>query len=304
MHPCAILVVNANPLLNLVHVGAFERGAINRVASMPLHAEGKGVNVARVLARLGHHVMLTGFAGGHSGAWLRDQVRAEGIDEIFIATEAPVRVGFMASCPRDEHPTTLLPQGFPVTAQECDALVEQVRGRLAETALLIISGSVPDPMAHDLYRKLLEQCQLAGIPCWLDAHGPALARALEGSAPPDLAKPNRQEFAQTRHWTCVPELHITDGDRAVEIRSQQEGYWRVTPPVIRQVNPIGSGDCYLAGLAHGWLQGLPLVERLKLASAAGAANALRPDVAMIEGHDIEGLIDQVIVDPVPVNDPD
>lgn len=303
----AVLIVNANPLLNLVHVGAFVPGAINRTSSMAVHAEGKGVNVARVLARLGHRVTLTGFAGGPSGAWLRDLVRKEGIEEAFLPTEATMRVGFMASSTRDGHPTTLLPNGFSVTPEECEALIKQVSRQLAGTALVIISGSVPDSAVNGLYRTLLEECQRAGVPCWLDAHGPALTWALTGSSPPRLAKPNRQEYLQSSDWDCVPELHITDGEQPVEVRSRLEGHWRVDPPVIRQVNPIGSGDCYLAGLAHGWLLDLPMPERLRLASAAGAANALRPDVAMIGWKDIESLLSQVEIDHKranPLSDPD
>ena len=51
-----VLAVNANPLLNLVHGGDFTPGAVNRVAAMTVTAEGKGVNVARVLARHGHYL--------------------------------------------------------------------------------------------------------------------------------------------------------------------------------------------------------------------------------------------------------
>ena len=293
----SVLVVNANPLLNLVHTGTYKQGTINRVASMAMHAEGKGVNVARILARLGHRVTLTGFAGGHSGAWLRDLILAEGIKDAFLCNDAPIRVGFMASNPQADHPTTVLPAGFSVTSSECEALANRVRERLDNMSLLIISGSVPHSNANDLYRILLEHSQQLGIPCWLDAHGPALRQALGGNVPPDLAKPNLSEYGQSDNWDQVAELHITDGEQPVEVRSHQEGLWRITPPSIRQVNPVGCGDCYLAGLAHGWLQGLPFVERLKLASAAGAANALRPDVAMIDWGGIECLLDRVVVEP-------
>lgn len=291
-----ILVINTNPLLNLVHAGAVVPGSINRVASMAMHAEGKGVNVARVLARLGHGVSLTGFAGGHSGAWLRDLIRAEGIEDAFVDSAAPIRVGFMASCGQEEHPTTVLPHGFPVTTEECAALVQRVAGLLGRVRLVIISGSVPDPVANSLYAEILSLAHAAVIPCWLDAHGLALDMALASPHPPALAKPNREEYEQSRHWSGVEELHISDGEGPIEVIIRYEGHWRVRPPVIQQVNPVGSGDCYVAGLAHGWLLGWPLEERLRFASAAGAANALRQDVALITPDGIEALLDQVMVE--------
>lgn len=236
--------------------------------------------MARVLARHGHAVVLTGFAGGHSGAWLRELGRAEGIQDACVETAATLRVGFMAGG-AEGHPTTMFPGGFPVTPAECAALLEEVEKRLGSARLVIAAGSVPDPAAEPLYADLLELCGRYNVPCWLDAYGPAMSRALEGAVAPGVAAPNRQEWAQSRGWERVEELHVTDGAAAVEVASRREGCWRVFPPAVRQVNPVGCGDCYLAGLAHGWLNGLPWEERLRYAAAAGAANVLRLDVAMI-----------------------
>jgi fructose-1-phosphate kinase PfkB-like protein len=291
-----ILVVNANPLLNLVYTGAFVPGALNRVPGLAMAAEGKGVNLARLLARHGHSVLVTGFAGGHSGAWLRDLVRAEGIGDAWIETAAPLRVGFMAAGPDVEHPTTVLPNGFPVAAEECRALLERVESLLPSLALVIASGSVPDPAAESLYVDLLALCARFHVPCWLDAYGPAMDRALAGPFAPLLSTPNRQEYEQCRHWERVKELHVTDGADAVRVETADEGRWRVIPPAIRQLNPVGSGDCYLAGLAHGRLRGMDFEDCLRYAAAAGAANAMRQEVAMIGEADILPLLGLVRVE--------
>jgi len=291
-----VLVINANPLLNLVHAGDYTPGAVNRVQALGMAAEGKGVNVARVLARHGHSVVLTGFAGGHSGAWLRELIRAAGIREACVETAAPLRLGFMASGANAEHPTTVLPNGFPVSAQECQSLLERIDALLDSARLVIASGSVPDPVAEDLYVQVLALCARRAVPCWLDAYGPAMGRALAGPVAPSVSKPNRDELDPGFHWDRVEELHITDGGGAIEVNSQREGRWRVRPPAIRQVNPVGSGDCYLAGLAHGWLLGRTLADRLRYAASAGAANALRQDVAMIAPDEVAPWLDWVCFD--------
>lgn len=285
-----VLAVNANPLLNLIYAGDFAPGEINRAPTlaMAMAAEGKGVNVARTLARHGHRVALAGFAGGHSGAWLRELIRASDVQDACVETAAPLRVGFMAQSLDADHPTTILPCGFPVTAAECQRLLERVDALLGTVRLVIASGSTPHPAADDLYLELLALCARRGVPCWLDAYGPAMGRALAGPHPPALAKPNREELADF-DWTRVEELHITDGGNPVEIRCRREGLWRVAPPEIRQINPIGSGDCYVAGLAHGWLLGWPWETRLRYAAGAGAANALRRDVATALPEEAERL---------------
>jgi 1-phosphofructokinase family hexose kinase len=288
-----VLVINANPLLNLVHIGVFTPGAVNRVAAMGAAAEGKGVNVARVLARHGHRVVLTGFAGGHAGRWLRDLIRDDGVEEALVETASELRMGFMATGGGANHPTTVFPSGFAVTRTEYQTLLDRVVELLGSTRLVIASGSVPDPAIEDLYVELLRLCANRDIPCWLDAYGPAMSRALAGEIAPALAKPNRQEWAMSSRWERVAELHVTDGPGAVEIRSASAGIWRVAPPVVKEVNPVGSGDCYIAGLAHGWLTGMDWAQRLRYAAAAGAANALRADVAMIAPKEIEGFADRV-----------
>ena len=296
--PIDVLAVNANPLLNLVHSGGFTPCVVNRVPpiAMGMAAEGKGVNVARFLARHGHRVALAGFAGGHSGAWLREMVRGEGVMDACIETEAPLRVGFMAQGNDVGHPTTVLPGGFPVTLAECKALLLKIDSLLGSVRLVIASGSVPDPVADGLYVDLLALCHRRSVPCWLDAYGPAMGLALAGPVPPALSAPNRDELASGRHWDRVDELHITDGANPIAVSSRTEGRWRVLPPALRQVNPIGSGDCYLAGLAHGWLRGFSFEDRLRYAACAGSANALRLEVAMVGPAEVEALLSQVRVE--------
>ena len=52
--------------------------------------------------------------------------------------------------------------------------------------------------------------------------------------------------------------------------------WRVTTPPVRAVNPVGSGDCFSAGLTLALQRGEGVAAALRLAAAAGAANAASP----------------------------
>jgi tagatose 6-phosphate kinase len=188
--------------------------------------------------------------------------------------------------------TSLLENGFAVTPGELGALVQQVRTALAGVDLVCIGGSVPDPSCNGLYRMVLDACAQAGVPCWVDSYGPAMDEALAHSHPPGLVKPNRQEYGRGRPWLSSPEMHLTDGGNEIRVR-HPEGRYRVVPPKVAEVNPVGSGDCYLAALAHARLSGAPLVDQLRYAAAAGAANARRADVARISPAEIQALVDDV-----------
>ena len=291
-----VLVLTANALLDHLALAPFAAGTINRVGRFQPIAGGKGLNVGRVLARHGHRVTACGFAGGDSGRQLAELVVADGLEPAFTATAARTRIGF---CVADERggASAALEGGFAVEPAEVAALAREVAGRLHGCDLVIACGSVPDDATcTSLYRLVLAACAEAGVTCWVDAYGPAMREALTGGHPPALAKPNRDEYDRDRAWLACPELHLTDGGRELRVR-HPEGRFRVVPPPVIESNPIGSGDCYLAGLAHARLAGFTLADQLRYAAAAGAANAARADVARIGPTDITALTDRVVVVP-------
>ncbi|MFV2120898.1 PfkB family carbohydrate kinase, partial [Streptomyces sp. Act-28] len=67
-----ILTVTLNTALDLTYtVPALTPHTAHRVTDAAERPGGRGVNVARVLAALGHEAVVTGFAGGPTGDVLR-----------------------------------------------------------------------------------------------------------------------------------------------------------------------------------------------------------------------------------------
>lgn len=290
-----ILTVTANPLLDHLASVAVSPGKVHRVERFTPVAGGKGLNVARVLGRHGHRVIATGFLGGAAGEQIAQLALADGIEPSFTPIAAPTRVGFLLTDPDAGATTSVMENGPEVAATEVGALVSHIRARLSEVQLVIISGGVPSAACNDLYRILLEVCHQAGVPCWVDGYGPAMDAALAGPHPPLLVKPNREEYGDdTRKWIVSSEIHLSDGPREMHVMTTQ-GRFRVIPPKVFELNPIGCGDCYVAALAHARLAGMPLIDQLKYAAAAGAANAARRDVARIGPEEIRRLADLVQV---------
>jgi fructose-1-phosphate kinase PfkB-like protein len=296
-----VLTVTANTLVDHLAAVALRPGAVARAARFTAVAGGKGLNVGRVLARHGHRVLAAGFAGGRSGDELIALARADGLEPAFTLTAARTRIGFQCrEAAAGTASTAVIEDGFAVTPAEAAALVTQVAALLPGASLCIISGSVPDPATcAGLYRDLAASCHRAGVSCWIDAYGPAMDACLAGDHPPALAKPNREEYAgDPTRWRRVGELHLSDGAAALRVR-HPTGNLRVTPPRVAQVNPIGSGDSYLAALACARLRGDALPDQLRYAAAAGAANARVWEVAQVGPADIAPLVDATVVAPDP-----
>jgi tagatose 6-phosphate kinase len=70
---------------------------------------------------------------------------------------------------------------------------------------------------------------------------------------------------------------------------------RVVPPSIETRNPVGSGDCFVGGLAVGLKRGLAPTEMLRLATACGTANALTTEIGILRGEDVAALAPKVEV---------
>jgi fructose-1-phosphate kinase PfkB-like protein len=283
-------------LIDYLTTGRITANAANRIGHFSPVAGGKGLNMARVLARHGHRVVATGFAGGATGQLLASLAAADGLEPAFVETAASTRLGFMAIDTERGGITSVLEHGVSVTTAEVGAMMQQLRALLSGVDLVLVGGSVPHENCQGLYRQVLDLCALLNVTCWVDAYGAVMDEALSGAHPPALAKPNKQEYGKGRQWLPCRELHLSDGANLIKVR-HPDGRFRVRPPTIKASNPIGSGDCYVAALAHARLSGMPLTDQLRYAAAAGAANAARVDIARISPADIRALVNEVDVAP-------
>jgi fructose-1-phosphate kinase PfkB-like protein len=292
-----ILTLTANPLVDHLTTGRIAANAVNRIGHFSALAGGKGLNMGRVLARHGHRVIATGFAGGPEGELLASLTAADGMEPAFVTTAARTRIGFISIDPEGGGSTSVLEHGTPVTQAEMGSLLQRFRALLTGIDLVLVGGSVPHETCNGLYRQVLDQCAVAGVTCWVDSYGVVMDEALGGANPPALSKPNKQEYGENgRRWLSCRELHLSDGANEVKVR-HPEGRFRVIPPSVDVRNPVGSGDCYLAALAHARLTGMALTDQLRYAAAAGAANAARIDIARIAPADIRALVDDVQILP-------
>ena len=99
-----ILTVTANPLVDFLGEGRIEIGAIQRLQAFTPTVGGKGLNMARVLARHGHQVQACGFIGGILGDMLAGLVAAEGVVPAFTSFMGNTRIGFQQSHDRNNQP--------------------------------------------------------------------------------------------------------------------------------------------------------------------------------------------------------
>ncbi|MCF1597289.1 1-phosphofructokinase family hexose kinase [Streptomyces muensis] len=301
-----ILTVTLNTALDITYrVRALRPHASHRVSEVTERPGGKGLNVARVLATLGHRVTVTGFAGGATGRVVQERLTAApGVVDALVPVAGATRRTIAVVDEHSGDTTQLNEPGPTVTPAEWSAFQEAYGGLLASASAVALCGSLPPGVPVGAYAGLVRAAKAAGVPVLLDTGGEALRRGV--AARPDLIKPNADELAELT-GSHEPLRATQDarrrGARAVVaslgtsglLAVTPEGRWRATPPTRLHGNPTGAGDAVVAGLLSGLVERLPWPDRLTRAAALGAASVLAPVAGEVDRGAYEKLLGQVAV---------
>ncbi|OAH15771.1 1-phosphofructokinase [Streptomyces jeddahensis] len=301
-----ILTVTLNTALDITYrVPSLRPHASHRVTEVTERPGGKGLNVARVLAALGHSVTVTGFAGGGTGRALQETLTTvPGINDALIPVAgAPRRTVAVVDTATGD--TTQLNEPGPVIAPaEWSAFLEAYEDLLRSSSAVALCGSLPPGVPVGAYAHLVRAARAASVPVLLDTSGEPLRRGI--AARPDFVKPNADELAELT-GSHEPVQATRDvrrrGARAVVaslgaeglLAVAPEGHWRATPPGRVTGNPTGAGDSAVAGLLSGLVEHLPWPDRLARAAALSAATVRAPVAGEFDRAAYEELLPRVAV---------
>ncbi|MYW49670.1 1-phosphofructokinase family hexose kinase [Streptomyces sp. SID161] len=282
-----ILTVTLNTALDITYrVPSLRPHASHRVTDVTERPGGKGVNVARVLAALGHEVTVTGFVGGPAGQVLRELLaEASGPVDALVPVSGATRRTIAVVSELTGDTTQLNEPGPQITPAEWAAFLGRYEELLSGAAAVALCGSLPPGVPVGAYANLVRTARSAGVPVLLDTSGEPLRRGV--AARPDIIKPNADELAELtgsheplratqdarrRGAHAVVASLGADGLLAVT----PEGRWHATPPARVHGNPTGAGDSAVAGLLSGLTQQLPWPDRLSRAVALSTATVRAP----------------------------
>lgn len=310
-----IITVTLNPAIDeAIAIEEMRLGALNRCALDAVDPGGKGLNASRVISRLGRSTLALGFVAGVTGALVRSRLDAEGVPHAFDEVDGLTRINVMILEHALARRTRLYLPGPRVTAADLGRLYARLEP-IARGAVVVIGGSLPPGLPPAVYGELVEWLHGRGARTILDTSGEPLERAL--SAGPGLIKPNLEEAvellgrpivddddavaaAATFRGLGVDRVVISQGASGA-IGVDASGAWKARPPAVLVRSTVGSGDSMVAGLAIAMSEGLGLAEGLRLGSAAGAATCAVVGTQLASRGDVERLLPQVVVEPLPLS---
>ncbi len=194
-----IITLTLSPALDVTYriPGEIALG-LNRAESFSLTAGGKGINVARSIAReakrCGVAADCTAIypSGGDVGELITRALTAEGIRTLPVKTEAACRIN-VSAIDANGRDIEINARGSALTSDELSQ-IEDALDVLSRGDVIAICGSVPSGVERSYYAQLIRRMKARGITCVLDCDGEALRLALMGNCPPDYVKPNEHEI--------------------------------------------------------------------------------------------------------------
>jgi tagatose 6-phosphate kinase len=308
-----IVTVTLNAAIDKTYrVDRFPLGKVSRVGEMISVPGGKGINVARVARQLGGDVVATGFVGGSNGDFIERELSRQGIANDFVRVEGESRLCLNIIDLSTGLSTELLEPGPVVEEQQVAAIRDKVKKLAAGSRVVALSGSLPKGVPASLYAELVGIVKAEGAQAFLDTSGDALAEGVK--AQPHLIKPNEDEIEKLLGRKPEREDELYDSIRrlnaqgiacvvvtlgaAGSVAGCEGRLYRIRAPRIDAVNPVGSGDSFVAGMAVAAARGEPIEEALRLATAAGTANALNAQAGDVRPDDVKRLLGEVAVESI------
>lgn len=279
-----ILTLTLNPALDLtVSLDTLQAGNVNRSLGMTSHAAGKGLNVAQVLADLGHKVTVSGFLGQANAAPFEHLMHRRGFIDAFVRVPGETRSNIKLA-ERDGRITDLNGPGPEVDSVHQAQLLAQLDDIAAGHDAVVVAGSLPRGVTAEWFAAMLRRLTALGLPVALDTSGAALRAGL--ATRPWLIKPNEEELAEAcelepaspeRLDAAIDKLRASGVEHVLLSRGSQGADWfgphgvlNAQPPRVEVASTVGAGDSLLAATLHGLLSGWPAERTLRLATAVAA----------------------------------
>lgn len=263
-------------------------GLTQRASVETFQVGGKGINVSRMLLRLGFPNRALLFAGGPAGSACEAWLRGHGLDFLSFETARATREGVVVRGGGLPETTFLGPDVPPgaEAVRACAAYLDSQPGGCT----LAVCGSLPGWAEPDFgpLRDAFDRWLRRGA-VTVDTYGPPLAWFAD--RPVSLIKVNRAEFdglfppdrgaagvaerlGLLRKSHPVQSWVVTDGPNPVWWIDGQGECRSLAPPSVRETSATGSGDVLLACLLYARLEmNLPLGEAVAFALPYAAAKA-------------------------------
>ena len=303
-----IYTVTLNPALDkTVEVKSLRVDQVNRVSALRVDAGGKGINVSKVIAKLGGESKALTILGGNTGKAISSALDSAGIPCLSFNVAGETRTNLKVVDPELKTNTDINEPGPVVDPATLDSALWSLSSIIDPGDIVVLSGSLPKGAPEATYATWTAVCQKHGARVLLDADGEAFKLGLGGK--PYLVKPNIDELERLVGHSLPDQQSviaaardlIQNGVQRVVVSMGGDGALFITEseairahsPKVKVSSTVGAGDSVVASLAFALATHMSTEDTIVLAMATGAANVMSEGTQAAEISVIDSLKDQV-----------
>ena len=303
-----VVTLTMNPAVDVsCRVDRVQADVKLRCSAPTRRAGGGGLNVARVIARLGSPVTAIHTSGGPSGALLKSLLRDEGIRGRAVNVGGETRENLVVAEREAEQSFHFVMPGPTLSVPEWEACLELAASPGAP--FVVASGSLPPGVPQDFYAQLAQRVRASGSRLALDASGEPLRLALEVGV--WLTKPNDTELAalcgvrEGDEESLVEAAHrlvergstelvvLSLGSAGAYVAGKGLDGEHLRSPVVPVRSRVGAGDSMVGAMVAGSAQGMDTEAIARLGVAAGAAAVMQDGSEVAQAADVWRLFSRL-----------
>lgn len=300
-----ILTVTTNPTVDLSSSveNVFPDHKL-RCGAVQTDPGGGGINVARVIKRLGGDTVAWYCGGGPIGAVLESLLRAEGVPQESIPIAGSTRQSFTVLETSSGQQYRFVMPGPTVSETEWEDLLDRLTAEPRLSDWVVASGSLAPGIPDDFYARLARIVRSRGGRLILDTSGAPLIASLEEGV--YMIKPSLRELRSLTHSELAHESEqeeaalrlVKSGKCEVVVVSlaaagvllaTRSGCQWFRSPTVAVRSRVGAGDSMVAGIALSLAHYRELPDAVRFGIAAGAAAVMNPGTELCHRDVVERL---------------
>lgn len=298
-----IVTITFNPALDKsIDIPYLEPDRKLHCTAVGYHPGGGGINISRVLKRLGLKPETCYLSGGFYGKHIQRLLLQEGIKSNAVQIKGQTRENVILLNASNGKQYLLDTPGPVIQTGEWQRLLDLIAKQRAD--FIVGSGSLPIGVPDDIYGRLARIAEKQDAKLIIDTSGEALKYALTENV--FLIKPNLKELAYVSGRETIEKNAAIDYAQSiikqgrcknVVVSLAAEGALlvsgkyelKIQAPEVNAVSTIGAGDSMTAGMIYGLARKMNMPAAVGFGIACGTATTLQQGCLLANKRDIKTL---------------
>jgi 6-phosphofructokinase 2 len=303
-----IVTVTFNPALDIATTAdRVVPGKKLRCTAPVFDPGGGGINVSRVIARLGGDSTLIAALGGPTGDRLANLLQDEGLTFHRLPAPGETREGMSVTDRSTGEQYRFVLPGPTWKRRQIAAALDAIAAVAGPGDYLVLSGSMPPGAPADLPARLAAHTARRGIRIVLDTSGPCLTASAAPKRPVHVLRMDDAEaevlagrtlatradtaaFAQTLVGAGAADMVVIARGADGSVLATRDDRFFAQAAKVPVISKIGAGDSFLGAFTLALWRGKPPARALQEGVAAASAAVMTEATDLCRVRDARRLI--------------